>query len=81
MTNEEIMAHQAEWRRFTATPAGAALQRFRNLLISETMYGEREDANLSRCRKMEAETTAAHDALVAEIKRLQALETPTDREP
>lgn len=74
MTNEGIVAYQAEYRSFTDTVAGRALHLFRNMLVSETMYGERDNASYKRMRENEAATKEQYDILVAEIKRLQALE-------
>lgn len=74
MTNEEIVAYQSEYRSFTDTVAGKALHLFRNRLVSETLYGERDNTSYKRMRENEAATKDQYDILVAEIKRLQALE-------
>lgn len=75
MTNEEIIAYQAEYRRFTDTVAGKALHLFRNRLVSETMYGERDNASNKRLRENADATAEQYEVLVTEIKRLQALES------
>lgn len=77
MTDEEIFALQAEHRRFTQTVAGKALCRFKICLISEVMDGENESTSTRTNINNEAATKVHYDALVAEIKRLQALEPPT----
>lgn len=77
MTNEEVCAFQAEYKRFTRTVAGKALHGFKNCLISEVMDGENESTSTRTNINNEAATKVHYDALVAEIKRLQALEPPT----
>jgi hypothetical protein len=74
MTNEEIIEIQRLYKEFAATPAGGALQLFRNLIIRTTMYGEKENANYAKLRKMDDEMENAYNALVEEIKRLQVIE-------
>jgi hypothetical protein len=77
MTKEEIqkvLDDQAEWRRFTATVAGDALQGFRNALITETVDGENERISVRKHRENIERTASYHEKLVSEIKRLQSLE-------
>ena len=77
MTKEEIWAAQRAYKEFTATVAGKAFHLFKNRLISETMYGERDNPNYAKLRENAEKTKEQEDILVAEIKRLQAVEAET----
>ena len=77
MTNEEIWAAKRAYKEFTETVAGKAFHLFKNRLISETVYGERDNPNYAKLRENAEKTKEQEDILVAEIKRLQAIEAAT----
>ena len=77
MTNEEIWAAQRAYREFVATVAGKAFHLFKNRIVSETMYGEKDYPNDAKLRENSEKTKEQEDILVAEIKRLQAVEAKT----
>ena len=74
MSMNEIRAYQAEVRRFYETAAGRSLQLFRNALTNEIQYESRDDPSDRKMRENSEKTVLHYDELVAEIKRLQALE-------
>jgi hypothetical protein len=80
MTMDEIRAYQAEARRFVETAAGRSLHLYRNCLIRETQYESRDEPSDRKMHENSKATKVHYDALVAEIKRLQAVEA-TGAEP
>ena len=72
MTNEEIVAYQAEQRRFAATDAGAALLKYERLLAHSWQADSRDGISDKRLREVWAASDEARVELVRIVKDLQA---------